>query len=109
MVAKGLRDRRSTSSTTNTNSSTKRRISSNTHEKKKIVKPLGICSFCMGDEDKNANNVPEDMISCSECGNCGHPSCLKYSDKLIQKIKTIRWQCLDCKRCVVCNEADDSV
>ncbi|CAF1143595.1 unnamed protein product [Rotaria sp. Silwood1] len=109
MVAKGLRDRRSTSSTTNTNSSTKRRISSNTHEKKKIVKPLGICSFCMGDEDKNANNVPEDMISCSECGNCGHPSCLKYSDKLIQKIKTIRWQCLDCKRCVVCNEADDSL
>ncbi|CAF1051676.1 unnamed protein product [Rotaria sordida] len=109
MVAKGLRDRRSISSTNNRNSSTKRRISSTTHEKKKIIKPLGICSFCMGDEDKNANNVPEDMISCSECGNCGHPSCLKYSDKLIQKIKTIQWQCLDCKRCVVCNEADDSL
>ncbi|CAF3981088.1 unnamed protein product [Rotaria sp. Silwood2] len=109
MVAKGLRDRRSTSSTNNTNSSTKRRISSTTHEKKKNVKPLGICSFCMGDEEKNANNVPEDMISCSECGNCGHPSCLKYSDKLVQKIKTIRWQCLDCKRCVICNQADDSL
>jgi len=25
----------------------------------------------MGDEDKNAQGVPEDMISCAECGNCG--------------------------------------
>jgi len=36
-----------------------------------MVKPMGICSFCMGDEDKNAQGVPEDMISCAECGNCG--------------------------------------
>jgi hypothetical protein len=32
---------------------------------------MGICSFCMGDEDKNGNGIPEDMISCAECGNCG--------------------------------------
>jgi len=25
----------------------------------------------MGDEDKNAQGVPEDMINCAECGNCG--------------------------------------
>lgn len=39
----------------------------------------------------------------------GHPSCLRYSDKLVEKIKTIRWQCLDCKRCIICSIGDDSV
>ncbi|CAF0753313.1 unnamed protein product [Adineta ricciae] len=109
MVAKGSADRRSSSST---GSSTKRRISStttSTHEKKKIVKPMGVCSFCLGDEDKNAQGIPEDMISCAECGNCGHPSCLKYSDRLIEKIKTLQWQCLDCKKCIVCHKGDDSL
>ncbi|CAF3716208.1 unnamed protein product [Adineta steineri] len=110
MVAKGSRDRRSTSSTTTTNPSNKRRTSSSTtHEKKKIVKPMGVCSFCLGDEDKNAKGIPEDMISCAECGNCGHPSCLKYSEKLVKKIKTLRWQCLDCKKCIICNKGDDSL
>ena len=32
---------------------------------------MGVCSFCLGDEDKNAQGIPEDMISCAECGNCG--------------------------------------
>ena len=77
--------------------------------KKKIAKPMGICSFCMGDEDKNAAGIPEDMIHCAECGNSGHPSCLRYSAKLVKKIRTIRWQCLDCKRCLVCRRGDDSV
>ena len=36
----------------------------------------------------------------------GHPSCLRYSDKLVEKIKTIRWQCLDCKRCIICSIGD---
>lgn len=81
----------------------------------------------MGDENKNAKGIPEDMIDCAECGNCGnkssdlsiethflllflgHPSCLQYSEKLVEKIKTIRWQCLDCKRCIICKVGDDSV
>ncbi|UJR10028.1 hypothetical protein I4U23_014251 [Adineta vaga] len=108
MVAKGSTDRRISSSTS---PSTKRRTSSTTtsHERKKVVKPMGVCSFCLGDEDKNAQGIPEDMISCAECGNCGHPSCLKYSDQLIAKIKTLRWQCLDCKKCIICHKGDDSL
>lgn len=67
MVAKGSsRNRRSSSSANTTSPSNKNRNGS-----KKIIKPMGICSFCMGDEDKNAKGVPEDMISCAECGNCG--------------------------------------
>mgnify|MGYP001026567112 FL=1 len=70
---------------------------------------MGICSFCLGDEKKNAQGIPEDMLDCAECGNCGHPSCLKYSAKLVAKIKTIRWQCLDCKKCIVCHIGDDAL
>jgi hypothetical protein len=32
---------------------------------------MGVCSFCLGDENKNAQGIPEDMINCAECGNCG--------------------------------------
>lgn len=92
----------------------------------KIAKPIGICGFCLGDNEKNANGVPEEMINCAECGNSGrilitlniqklivlfsgHPSCLQYPKKLVKKIRTIDWQCIDCKRCIVCNKSDDSV
>ena len=39
----------------------------------------------------------------------GHPSCLKYSEKLVKKILTVRWQCLDCKKCIICHKGDDSL
>ncbi|CAF2903185.1 unnamed protein product [Rotaria sp. Silwood2] len=112
MVAKGTRDRRSSSSTKVTTTSTttrQTRLSSASHDKKKTVKPIGICGFCLGDNEKNANGVPEEMIHCAECGNSGHPSCLQYSEKLVKKIRTIHWQCIDCKRCIVCNKSDDSL
>ncbi|CAF0824535.1 unnamed protein product [Adineta steineri] len=112
MVAKGARDRCSSSSTNATNTSTttkQRRVSSTSHDKKKIAKPIGICGFCLGDNLKNANGIPEEMIHCAECGNSGHPSCLQYSEKLVEKIRTIRWQCIDCKRCIICNKSDDSL
>ncbi len=63
----------------------------------------------MGNNQKNAQGIPEKMIHCVECGNSGHPSCLQYSEKLVEKIRTIQWQCIDCKRCIVCQISDDSV
>ncbi|CAF4562942.1 unnamed protein product [Rotaria magnacalcarata] len=74
MVAKGTQDRRSSSSTkaATTSTTTKRtRISSASHDKKKVAKPIGICGFCLGDNEKNANGVSEKMINCAECGNSG--------------------------------------
>ncbi|CAF0751279.1 unnamed protein product [Rotaria sp. Silwood1] len=113
MVAKAARDRRSSSlakATAPTSTTTRQtRLSSASHDKKKTAKPIGICGFCLGDNEKNANGVPEEMIHCAECGNSGHPSCLQYSEKLVKKIRTIHWQCIDCKRCIVCNKSDDSL
>ena len=72
MVAKGSRDRRSFASSNGASSSGKQRQSSTTHDLvQKIAKPMGVCSFCLGDEDKNAHGLPEDMIHCAECGNSG--------------------------------------
>ena len=91
MVAKGARDRRSSSSTnamSNLTTSSKRPVPSGSQEKKvieflwifgserfvfhqKIAKPIGICGFCLGNDEKNANGFTEEMIHCAECGNSG--------------------------------------
>lgn len=39
----------------------------------------------------------------------GHPSCLQYSEKLVSKIRTMPWQCIDCKQCMICKISDESV
>ena len=36
-----------------------------------------------------------------------HPSCLDYSEELARKIlSAVFWQCINCKTCSVCDEAD---
>ncbi|ESO11614.1 hypothetical protein HELRODRAFT_71521, partial [Helobdella robusta] len=35
----------------------------------------------------------------------GHQSCLKFSDKLMEKVRTMRWQCIECKKCSICAKA----
>jgi len=71
---------------------------------KKIATPTPLYSFCCGSSEQNRNGVPEKLISCVDCGNSGHPSCLKFSPALTKcamKSKS-RWQCIDCKCCFVC-------
>lgn len=75
------------------------------------AKPSAICSFCLGTEESNSNKQPEGLISCHECGNSGHPSCLRYSKELVEYIKADGpWLCLECKKCKFCGasaNADD--
>ncbi|XP_062596711.1 histone acetyltransferase KAT6B-like isoform X4 [Saccostrea cucullata] len=74
-------------------------------QKTKCAKPILICCFCLGDEHKNREGVPEDLISCAECGNSGHPSCLKFSPELTETVQKLRWQCIDCKTCSFCQKS----
>ena len=67
------------------------------------VSPSSICSFCLGTSEQNKQKTPEELVSCHDCGNSGHPSCLKYSKPLVQRIKAEPWLCLECKRCVHCD------
>ena len=69
------------------------------------VKPSAICSFCLGTTEQNRQKKAEVLISCHECGNSGHPSCLQYTPSLVERIKAEPWLCLECKRCTICEQA----
>ena len=67
------------------------------------VKPSSICSFCLGTSEQNKQKKSEELVSCHDCGNSGHPSCLQYAPSLVERIKAEPWLCLECKRCVHCD------
>ena len=69
------------------------------------VKPSAICSFCLGTAERNRQGKQEDLLSCHECGNSGHPTCLQYTPALVTRIRAEPWLCLECKRCVQCDQA----
>ena len=72
---------------------------------KSHAKPSPICSFCLGTSSRNRDHKAEQLISCKDCGNSTHPTCLKYAPELIERIKSSPWQCLDCKSCGYCHKA----
>ncbi|KAM4576409.1 histone acetyltransferase KAT6A isoform 2-T2 [Odontesthes bonariensis] len=75
------------------------------HEKDKpVAEPIPICSFCLGTKEQNRDKKPEELISCADCGNSGHPSCLKFSPELTARVKALWWQCIECKTCSSCQD-----
>uniref|UniRef100_A0A8C4X2M8 Histone acetyltransferase n=1 Tax=Erpetoichthys calabaricus TaxID=27687 RepID=A0A8C4X2M8_ERPCA len=75
------------------------------HERDKpVAEPIPICSFCLGTKEHNREKKPEELISCVDCGNSGHPSCLKFSSELTARVKALRWQCIECKTCSSCQD-----
>ena len=39
----------------------------------------------------------------------GHPTCLQFTDTMIEKVKGYRWQCIECKSCGLCGTSDNDV
>ncbi|GCC26520.1 hypothetical protein chiPu_0004937 [Chiloscyllium punctatum] len=74
------------------------------HPSEPRANPFPICSFCLGTKEYNREKNPEDLISCADCGSSGHPSCLKFSPELTAHVKTLRWQCIECKTCSACRD-----
>ncbi|CAL1543258.1 unnamed protein product [Lymnaea stagnalis] len=72
---------------------------------KKRAAPCILCSFCLEGADSNREGKWEDLISCADCGNSGHPSCLKFSEELTAKVRKLRWQCINCKKCSFCGKS----
>ena len=68
------------------------------------VTPSSICSFCLGTAEQNKQKKSEQLVSCHECGNSGHPSCLQYTPSLVDRIRAEPWLCLECKRCMHCDK-----
>lgn len=68
------------------------------------------CDFCLGDAARNRKtNQAEELVSCSDCGRSGHPTCLQFTDNMIKSVKKYRWQCIECKSCGLCGTSDNDV
>ncbi|KAM9788414.1 zinc finger protein ubi-d4 [Neosynchiropus ocellatus] len=74
--------------------------------------PNNYCDFCLGDSRTNhKTGQSEELVSCSDCGRSGHPSCLQFTPIMMAAVKTYRWQCIECKCCNMCgtSENDDQL
>lgn len=73
------------------------------------AKPSPYCDFCLGDTTNKKSGQPEDLVSCSDCGRSGHPTCLQFTNNMKVSVKQYRWQCIECKCCSVCGTSDNDV
>ncbi|XP_055055743.1 zinc finger protein ubi-d4 isoform X2 [Misgurnus anguillicaudatus] len=77
-----------------------------------LALPNNYCDFCLGDSTMNQKTgQSEELVSCSDCGRSGHPSCLQFTPVMMAAVKTYRWQCIECKCCNMCgtSENDDQL
>ncbi|XP_046401062.1 zinc finger protein ubi-d4 A [Ischnura elegans] len=82
--------------------------SGNLGEEKERAQPSPYCDFCLGDATENKKTGrPEELVSCSDCGRSGHPSCLQFTTNMIISVRKYRWQCIECKCCSICGMSDN--
>ncbi|KAK3516973.1 hypothetical protein QTP70_029112, partial [Hemibagrus guttatus] len=70
------------------------------------------CDFCLGDSGSNRKTgQAEELVSCSDCGRSGHPTCLQFTENMMAAVRTYQWQCIECKSCSLCgtSENDDQL
>ena len=64
-----------------------------------------ICIVCL--RQRSSNKGLEELIHCSQCPTTAHFSCLNLEVEALEKIKSYKWQCLECKTCTICSKASD--
>uniref|UniRef100_T1J0T8 Uncharacterized protein n=1 Tax=Strigamia maritima TaxID=126957 RepID=T1J0T8_STRMM len=70
--------------------------------------PSPYCDFCLGDASENKKTrMAEELVSCSDCGRSGHPTCLQFTPNMMISVKKYRWQCIECKCCTICGTSDN--
>uniref|UniRef100_A0A1B6KPU8 PHD-type domain-containing protein n=2 Tax=Graphocephala atropunctata TaxID=36148 RepID=A0A1B6KPU8_9HEMI len=75
---------------------------------KEKATPNPYCDFCLGDAVANKKSgQPEELVSCSDCGRSGHPTCLQFTANMIVSVRKYRWQCIECKCCSICGTSDN--
>ncbi|PNF34754.1 hypothetical protein B7P43_G05065 [Cryptotermes secundus] len=77
-------------------------------EEKERAAPSPYCDFCLGDSQENKKTgQSEELVSCSDCGRSGHPTCLQFTPNMIISVRKYRWQCIECKCCSICGTSDN--
>ncbi|GAB6028554.1 Histone acetyltransferase kat6b, variant 2 [Chamberlinius hualienensis] len=72
-----------------------------------FVKSLSqTCCFCSGTAERNRDGIYEQLLTCTDCGTSGHPSCLKYTPEVTVKLRKVKWQCIECKTCILCGKKE---
>lgn len=69
-------------------------------------KSLSICVIRLTITQQSSLNL---VVSICYFLFAGHPSCLKFSQELTEKVKKLRWQCIECKTCSFCGESGKEV
>ncbi|XP_044754946.1 uncharacterized protein LOC123313907 isoform X2 [Coccinella septempunctata] len=62
---------------------------------------FGVCSVCHLQNKKGPNDK---LVSCRECSNKAHYSCLNGDDMMLKMHPDNTWQCPHCKTCSICYE-----
>ncbi|KAL0954610.1 hypothetical protein HGRIS_003570 [Hohenbuehelia grisea] len=60
------------------------------------------CATCDGDNSRNKQDIPEEMVTCVECSRNEHPSCLS-----LEFPPYLPWRCTECKICEICKDKGD--
>ncbi|WAR25744.1 DPF1-like protein [Mya arenaria] len=72
------------------------------------VQNSNYCDFCLGDSDENKKTgESEQLVSCSDCGRSGHPTCLQFTANMTVSVKKYPWQCIECKSCGLCGTSEN--
>ncbi|XP_069360935.1 histone acetyltransferase KAT6B-like isoform X2 [Maniola hyperantus] len=67
--------------------------------------PAGVpvCAECLGTEARNRLGAAESLLVCSQCKCYAHPTCLNLLEYIsLTVLKSVRWCCGECARCVTC-------
>lgn len=65
------------------------------------------CYFCKSTSAKNKRGKPEALLHCRDCTTIVHPSCMDYTENLTKTILASSWQCINCKTCSICEDANE--
>ncbi|XP_052067567.1 histone acetyltransferase KAT6B-like [Mytilus californianus] len=65
------------------------------------------CDYCLKSAREKDNGDLEKILLCKDCNAQAHPSCMGYNPVLAKRALRGPWQCIDCKICIVCEDAGD--
>jgi hypothetical protein len=77
---------------------------------KNSLNKCGLCGLGTDAHDAgkpSTGQLTDKVLSCSECLKSFHPVCLKFNSNMTQSVKKYNWQCIECKKCVVCGNSEN--